>query len=154
MQIVRFYVIERSSNLYKPTSLTSTYYICRFSFTKSIYTHSRIIEIIFVISIVVVVIVISNVVIVIVISIVVIVIVICIVVVVIVISIVVIVIVISIVVIIVNVISIVVIVQLKSLQANIADFDIAIEEHNEDEYFKRLEQELSIGNSYDVLHNK
>ena len=44
--------------------------------------------------------------------------------------------------------------QLKSLQANIADFDIAIEEHNEDEYFKRLEQELSIGNSYDVLHNK
>ena len=43
---------------------------------------------------------------------------------------------------------------LKSLQANIADFDIAIEEHNEDEYFKRLEQELSLGNSYDVLHNK
>ena len=44
--------------------------------------------------------------------------------------------------------------RLKSLQANIADFDIAIEEHNEDEYFKRLEQELSLGNSYDVLHNK
>ena len=44
--------------------------------------------------------------------------------------------------------------RLKSLQANIADFDIAIEEHNEEEYFKRLEQELSICNSYDVLHNK
>jgi len=42
----------------------------------------------------------------------------------------------------------------KSLKANIADFDIAIEQQNEEEYFKRLEQELSIGNSYDVLHNK
>ena len=44
--------------------------------------------------------------------------------------------------------------RLKSLKANSTDFDIEIEEHNEDEYFKRLEQELLIGNAYDVLHNK